>query len=40
MRTRVTDADADSVKSVERAFALLRVVAEQRTPCSAPELAR
>jgi DNA-binding IclR family transcriptional regulator len=41
MRTvKRTAPDGDSVKSVERAFALLRILADQRTPCSAPELAQ
>jgi IclR family KDG regulon transcriptional repressor len=41
MRTlKRRDPDGDSVKSVERAFALLRVVAGERVPRSAPELAQ
>jgi DNA-binding IclR family transcriptional regulator len=41
MRTlKQRNPDGDSVQSVERAFALLRIVADERVPCSAPELAR
>ena len=41
MRTlKRSNPDGDSVKSVERAFALLRVVADERVPRSAPELAQ